>query len=94
MDGEELVLNGRKWWTSGAMDPRCEVCLFLGVTDPLSSPHRRHSIVIVPMKTKGIKIVRPLEIYGYDDAPHGHAEVIFENVRIPAGDAFLLGQGK
>mmetsp|Transcript_10348 Transcript_10348/g.34176 ORF Transcript_10348/g.34176 Transcript_10348/m.34176 type:complete len:840 (+) Transcript_10348:43-2562(+) len=97
-DGDGLlVLNGRKWWTSGAMDPRCEVCIFMGkatgATVPADAPpHRRHSMVLVPMSE--LKVIRPLTVFGYDDAPHGHAEVLAENVTVAKEDAMLLGHGK
>jgi len=92
-DGEGYVLNGRKWWTSGAGHPRCEVLIFLGRSDPSAPKHRQHSMLVVPMDTPGIRIERNLSVFGYDDAPHGHAEVVFENVRVPA-DHLLLGEGR
>jgi acyl-CoA dehydrogenase len=91
--GEEYVLNGHKWWVSGAGDPRCRICIFLGRTDPEAPVHRRHSMILVPMNTPGIRVVRMLTLFGYDDAPHGHAEVLFQDVRVPA-DNLLLGEGR
>jgi acyl-CoA dehydrogenase len=92
-DGDHYVINGRKWWTSGAMDPRCKIAILMGQTDPEGPKHKRQSMILVPMDTPGITIVRPLTVFGYDDAPHGHAEVVFENVRVPAGN-ILLGEGR
>jgi acyl-CoA dehydrogenase len=91
--GGGYVINGRKWWTSGAMDPRCKIILLMGQSDPEAPRHRRHSMILVPMATPGVKVVRPLTVFGYDDAPHGHAEVIFEDVRVPAAN-MLLGEGR
>jgi acyl-CoA dehydrogenase len=100
-DGDEFVLNGRKWWTTGAGDPRCQVLIVMGVTDPDAAPHRRQSMVLVPMATPGVKVVRPLQVFGYDDAPHGHVEMAFENVRVPAtnllhesGSGFEIAQAR
>ncbi len=92
-DGDEYVINGRKWWTSGAGDPRCQIYVFMGKTDPEAPRHSQQSMVLVPAETKGITIVRPLSVFGYDDAPHGHMEVLFENVRVPV-DNILLGEGR
>jgi len=92
-DGDEYVLNGRKWWISGAGDPRCRVAIFMGQSDPAAVPHRRQSMILVPMDTPGVTITRMLTVFGYDDAPHGHAEITFENVRVPA-DNMLLGEGR
>ena len=92
-DGDGYVINGRKWWTSGAMDKRCKLAIFMGLTNPEAPPHKRQSMILVPMDSPGIRIVRPLSVFGYDDAPHGHAEVIFENVRVPAAN-LLLGEGR
>jgi acyl-CoA dehydrogenase len=92
-DGDEYVVNGRKWWTSGAMDRRCKIAIVMGMTDPNAEPHRRQSMILVPLDTPGVKVVRALSLFGYDDAPHGHAEVIFDNVRVPAGN-ILLGEGR
>ncbi len=92
-DGDDYVINGRKWWTSGAMDPRCKIAILMGQTDPEGPKHKRQSMILVPMDTAGITIVRPLTVFGYDDAPHGHAEVVFENVRVRASN-ILLGEGR
>jgi len=92
-DGDEYVLNGRKWWTSGAGDPRCAVYIFMGKTDPEAPRHSQQSMILVPADTPGITVVRPLSVFGYDDAPHGHMEVEFKNVRVPVGN-ILLGEGR
>ena len=92
-DGESYVLNGHKWWTSGAGDPRCTLCIFMGKSDPTAAAYQQQSMILVPLNTPGITIKRMLSVYGYDDAPHGHAEVLFENVRVPV-DSMLLGQGR
>ena len=92
-DGDEYVINGRKWWTSGAGDPRCKVAIFMGKTDPSAPKHTQQSMIVVPLDTKGIKIERMLTVFGYDDAPHGHAEVSFNDVRVPASN-ILLGEGR
>src|ERR1700681_1813471 len=92
-DGDHYVINGRKWWTSGAMDRRCEIAIVMGMTDPQAERHRRQSMVLVPLDTPGVKVERALSIYGYDDAPHGHAEVVFDNVRVPVSNV-LLGEGR
>jgi acyl-CoA dehydrogenase len=91
--GDEYVINGRKWWTSGAGDPRCKVAIFMGKTDPSAPPHKQQSMILVPMDSPGVKIVRMLTVFGYDHAPHGHGEVNFENVRVPASN-ILLGEGR
>jgi acyl-CoA dehydrogenase len=91
--GDEYVLNGRKWWTSGAGDPRCKICIFMGKTDPSAPTHKQQSMILVPMNASGVKVQRMLTVFGYDDAPHGHAEVVFDNVRVPAGN-MLLGEGR
>ena len=90
--GNDYVINGVKWWTSGAGDPRCKIYIFMGKTDFDAPRHAQQSMVLVPAETKGITIVRPLSVFGYDDAPHGHMEVLFENVRVPV-DNILLGDG-
>lgn len=92
-DQDEYVINGHKWWTSGAMDPRCKILIFMGKTDPEADRHSQQSMILVPLDTPGVKIVRPLTVYGYDDAPHGHAEMLFEDVRVPV-DNLLLGEGR
>ena len=91
--GDDYVINGRKWWTSGAGDPRCKVYIFMGKTDLDAPRHSQQSMVLVPAETKGITVVRPLSVFGYDDAPHGHMEVLFENVRVPTSN-ILLGEGR
>jgi len=93
-DGDHYVINGRKWWSSGANDPRCKIIIFMGKTDPDNpSRHAQQSMVLVPMDTPGVKVLRHLPVFGYDDAPHGHAEIVFQDVRIPASD-ILLGEGR
>ena len=92
-DGNEYVINGRKWWTSGIMDPRCEVLIVMGRTDPGAAQHAQQSQIAVPRNTPGIKVERYLPVFGYDDAPHGHGEVSFTNVRVPVGN-ILLGEGR
>ncbi|WP_293913645.1 acyl-CoA dehydrogenase family protein [Deinococcus sp.] len=92
-DGDSYILNGRKWWTSGAGDSRCQVAIFMGKTDPAAPRHLQQSMILVPMDTPGVQIVRMLSVFGYDDAPHGHAEVVFGNVRVPASN-LLLGEGR
>ena len=91
--GDEYVINGRKWWTSGAGDPRCKIAIFMGKTDPSAATHQQQSMILVPMDTPGVKIERLLHVFGYDHAPHGHAEVTFKNVRVPATN-MLLGEGR
>ena len=92
-DGGEYVVTGRKWWTSGAGDPRCKVAVFMGKTDPAAPKHRQQSMILVPMDAPGVRVERMLTVYGYDHAPHGHAEVTFDGVRVPASN-MLLGEGR
>ncbi|KAJ7522561.1 hypothetical protein O6H91_18G017300 [Diphasiastrum complanatum] len=91
--GKDYIINGRKWWTSGAMDPRCQLLIVMGKTDFKAPMHKQQSMILVDIMTPGVKILRPLTVFGYDDAPHGHAEVIFEDVRVPATN-LLLGEGR
>jgi len=93
LDGDHYVLNGRKWWISGAGDPRCRVAIFMGQSSPDLPPHARQSMILVPMNSPGVTIVRMLTVFGYDDAPHGHAEITFDNVRVPA-ENMLAGDGR
>src|SRR5678815_4284302 len=92
-DGDDYVINGRKWWSSGMGDPRCKVIILMGKSDPNAPAYRQQSMIVVPRDTPGIKIVKMLHVFGYDDAPHGHAEVIYDNVRVPKS-AILLGEGR
>jgi acyl-CoA dehydrogenase len=93
-DGDHYVINGRKWWTSGAGDPRCRILIFMGKTDPDNpNRHRQQSMILVPMDAAGVRVLRNVPVFGYDDAPHGHSEVDFDNVRVPAGN-LLLGEGR
>jgi acyl-CoA dehydrogenase len=92
-DGDAHVINGRKWWSSGAPDPRCKVYIFMGKTNPDAAKHVQQSMIVVPAETPGVTMLRPLNVFGYDDAPHGHGEVLFENVRVPATN-ILLGEGR
>ena len=91
--GDEYVINGRKWWISGAGDPRCAIYITMGKTDPNAARHSQQSMVLVPAGTPGLTVLRPLSVFGYDDAPHGHMEVLFDNVRVPA-ENLLLGEGR
>ncbi|WP_158738003.1 acyl-CoA dehydrogenase family protein [Alteribacillus sp. YIM 98480] len=100
-EGDYYVINGRKWWTSGAPDPRCRVLIVMGKTNPDAPTYEQQSMILVPMDTPGVKVLRTLNVFGYDDAPHGHAEVLFENVRVPAsnmlweeGKGFAIAQGR
>ena len=92
-DGDHYVINARKWWTSGAMDPRCKIMIFMGKSDPNAEKYKQQSMILVPIDTKGVKVLRHLPVFGYDDAPHGHAEVEFNNVRVPV-ENILLGEGR
>lgn len=92
-DGDNYVINGRKWWTSGAGDTRCKILIFMGKTDPSADPFRQQSMILVPLDAPGVRRVRPLTVFGYDHAPHGHLELAFENVRVPASN-MLLGPGR
>ncbi len=99
--GDEFVINGRKWWTTGGGHPHCEILIVMGVTDPDAPAHRRQSMVLVPMATPGVRVVRPLTVFGYDDAPHGHVEMAFDNVRVPVanllrerGSGFEIAQAR
>jgi acyl-CoA dehydrogenase len=91
--GDEYIINGRKWWSSGAGDPRCKIAIFMGKSDPAAPAHKQQSMILVPLGAPGVKIVRMLKVFGYDHAPHGHAEIHFENVRVPAAN-MLLGEGR
>ena len=92
-DGDDYVINGRKWWSSGAGDPRCAVYILMGKTDPEAPRHSQQSMIVVPANTPGIKVLRHLSVFGYDDAPHGHMEILLENVRVPVSN-LLLGEGR
>jgi acyl-CoA dehydrogenase len=91
--GDDYVINGRKWWISGAGDPRCKIYIFMGKTDTEAPRHAQQSMILVPANTPGIKVLRPLSVFGYDDAPHGHMEIDFSDVRVPASN-ILLGEGR
>ena len=94
LDGDEYVINGRKWWSSGAMNEACKIIIFMGKTDPENpNRHKQQSMILVPMDTKGIEIIRPLSVFGYIDQPFGHAEINFDNVRVPK-DNIILGEGR
>jgi alkylation response protein AidB-like acyl-CoA dehydrogenase len=93
IEGDEVVLNGQKWWTSGAGDPRCRFLIFMGVTDPDADRHRRHSMVLVPMDSPGVKVLRMLPVFGNLGEPHGHGEILFEDVRLPV-DHVIAGPGR
>ena len=92
-DGDEYVINGLKWWSSGAGDPRCRIAIFMGKTDPTAPLHKQQSMILVPFDIPGVTIKRMLTVFGYDHAPHGHAEIVYENVRVPASN-MLLGEGR
>ncbi|MDM5326688.1 acyl-CoA dehydrogenase [Neobacillus sp. CF12] len=100
-DGDEYVINGRKWWSSGAGDPRCKIAIVMGKNDPTAPRHEQQSMILVPLNTPGVKIERIIPVFGYDDAPHGHAEIVYDNVRVPAdnmlweeGKGFAIAQGR
>lgn len=92
-EGDEYVINGRKWWSSGAMTTTCKIAIVMGKTDPTAEKHKQQSMILVPLDTPGVKLVRPLTVFGYDHAPHGHAEIQYDNVRVPASN-ILLGEGR
>ena len=92
-EGDEYVINGRKWWSSGANDPRCEIFILMGKTNRSASRHQQQSMILVPASSQGVNVLRALHVFGYDDAPHGHAEIDLDNVRVPAGNV-LLGEGR
>jgi len=91
--GDDYVINGRKWWISGAGDPRCQIHIFMGKTDPEAPRHSQQSMILVPASSPGIKVLRPLTVFGNDDAPHGHMEITYDNVRVPTSN-ILLGEGR
>ena len=91
--GDEYLINGRKWWSSGAGDPRCKIAIFMGKTDPAAPKHKQQSMILIPMNTPGVKVERLLSVFGYDHAPHGHAEITFTDVRVPVSN-LLLGEGR
>ncbi len=92
-DGDEYVLNGHKWWSTGGGDARCKLSIFMGKTDPNAEKHKQQSMILVPIDTPGVKVTRMLDVFGFDDAPNGHAEILFENVRVPKAN-ILLGEGR
>jgi len=92
-DGDDYVINGHKWWISGAGDPRCEILIFMGKTDPSAERHKQQSMILVPKNTPGVNIIRPMQVFGNDHRPHGHMEIVFDNVRVPASN-MLLGEGR
>jgi len=92
-DGDDYLINGRKWWISGMGDANCEIMIFMGKTDPSAPKHKQQSMILVPRATQGVTVLRPMTVFGYDDAPHGHMEILFENVRVPATN-LLLGEGR
>ncbi|HZR80788.1 MAG TPA: acyl-CoA dehydrogenase family protein [Candidatus Binatia bacterium] len=92
-DGDQYVINGRKWWTSGVLHPHCKIMILMGKTDPSAARHQQQSQILVPVDAAGVKVLRHLPVFGYDDAPHGHGEVLFEDVRVPASN-MILGEGR
>ncbi len=92
-DGDHYVINGRKWWSSGVGDPRCKIAILMGKTDPNAARHQQQSQILLPLDTPGIKVEKMLPVFGFDDAPHGHAQVLLENVRVPK-ENILLGEGR
>jgi len=92
-DGDDYVINGRKWWISGVGEPDCKLLFFMGKTDPNAPRHQQQSMILIPRDTPGVKVLRPMTVFGYDDAPHGHMDIVFENVRVPAAN-LLLGEGR
>src|SRR5262249_36833098 len=90
---DHYVINGRKWFATGAPDPRCQILIVMGKTDPTASKYRQQSMILVPKATPGVTVIRAIEVFGYDHAPHGHGELLFENVRVPAAN-ILLGEGR
>ncbi len=92
-EGDEYVINGRKWWSSGAMSTACKIAIVMGKSDPSAERHKQQSMILVPMESPGVEIIRPLKVFGYDHAPHGHAEIHYDNVRVPAS-SMLLGEGR
>ncbi|MDN3517632.1 acyl-CoA dehydrogenase family protein [Aquisalimonas lutea] len=92
-EGDEYVINGRKWWSSGALDTHCKIAIVMGKSDPSAPKHKQQSMILVPLDTPGVKIERALNVFGYDHAPHGHAEIVYDNVRVPASN-MLLGEGR
>ncbi|MFD0861930.1 acyl-CoA dehydrogenase family protein [Sungkyunkwania multivorans] len=92
-DGDDYVINGRKWWSSGGMDPHCKIAIIMGKTDPEAPRHKQQSMILVPMDTKGLKIIRPLSVFGFYDSPEGHAEIVLDNVRVPKKN-LILGEGR
>ncbi len=93
LDGDQIIINGQKWWSSGAGDPRCKFLIFMGVTDPQAERLKRHSMVLVPIDTPGVKILRMVPVFGHLDEPHGHGEILFDNVRVPKSN-FIAGPGR